>query len=386
MKNIFLITHLSSDKLTWESTKQIIDAVVEGSNNQHRINVIDFSDISQLEQQRGKISIVLYTPILRHSVVKQLKRILSSCDVTYHISVFANFLTQPYYWAPILFELNGEKVQFICACQSAKVQTEKLLGLETEVSVIPYPVKHNFFITPKFINKTINYLYAGRLNSSKGVQATVSSFLQARKINPDIVLHICGGVSSSSQPIWTLSDDTYELSNWLNHVLEQNKDCLYYYPKMGEEDFSLLLDKVECLITPSLYHDEDFGITVAQAILKSCDIILTNWGGYRDHIQNFELTSLDIQKTKRGPTFNTRTLRNRILAHNFNEERVLRNRRVGEDIFSAESFYINLERVVSESLEVTFDLKGLFVDVLVNPLDKKREESFRLYREIYEEY
>jgi glycosyltransferase involved in cell wall biosynthesis len=386
VKKIFFVTHLASNQLTWESTKQIIDAVVEESINQHRISVIDFSEIAQLEKQSGKISIVLYTPVLRQYVVKNLKKILYSCDVTYHISIFANLLTQTYHWAPILFELKGEKVQFICACQSARKQAQVLLGKEVDAQVIPYPVKQHFFMGNKLTKRKNNFLFAGRLNGSKGFQATVSSFLQARKINSSIVLHICGGLSTSSELIWEMTDNIYELKNWLDLVLEQNKDCIHYYPKMGEEDFLQLLDKVECLITPSMYHDEDFGLTVAQAVLRNCDVILTNWGGYRDHIQNFDLIPLDVQKTDRGPTFNTRTLRNKILAYNFSEERVSKNSKVGKDKFSAETFYTNLEKVVSESLEATFDLKGLFVEVLAHPLDKKRDESLKLYRDIYEEY
>jgi glycosyltransferase involved in cell wall biosynthesis len=218
-------------------------------------------------------------------------------DPEFVIHVFGDFPLYLREWRSVNELLEGKRVKYICASEKQKLFVEKFLKQPDIISVCPFPVDTNKFkYDATNIEKTREhlgigiqdpvFLYTGRLSYQKRIKEMISLFKESIKqsiISADSKLVIVGEFDKLGFPYLDqqqlegeyfrmieveLSTDP-ELSK--NIVLTGNvkNNRLNDYYSMADYYFSL-----------STYHDEDYGMSVAEAGCCGLPLVLTNWAGY----------------------------------------------------------------------------------------------------------
>ena len=143
-------------------------------------------------------------------------------------------------------------------------------GFTQPISVIPCGVN-----IPSFVKKSDNrpktLLFLARLHPKKGVDILLKAWSQLHSLFPDWDLHIAGSSSSD------YSDEMKALSsNLLN-------ERVYFRGELHGEEKKQAYSEATLYVLPT--HNENFGITVAEALSMGTAVVVTKetpWQGLQD--------------------------------------------------------------------------------------------------------
>ncbi|MCO4755747.1 MAG: glycosyltransferase family 4 protein [Bacteriovoracaceae bacterium] len=230
-----------------------------------------------------------FLSLLRPSQREKIKEII------FH--VFGDFTLNFRWWSNTEKLLKDLKVKFVCASHKQARLVEKFVPKDT-VYVCPFPVNPEEFYfdegkrleTRKKIGLTeqdFAFLYTGRLSEQKKSKELINLFLDLKlekKLPKNCKLIIAGSFDNLGTPYLQENQLLGEYFRKTNQILER-------YPKELVEDVVFignicnkeLIDYYNCsdrFISFSCYHDEDYGMSVAEALASGLPCLLTNWAGY----------------------------------------------------------------------------------------------------------
>ncbi|GHU72238.1 glycosyl transferase family 1 [Spirochaetia bacterium] len=133
-----------------------------------------------------------------------------------------------------------------------------------------------------FMDKKEKYfLYAGRLESGKGIKNLIYSFIKFNQVNKEYALYIAGD-----------TDDIKYKSQLLNIIRENNLENSIIFLGMRDDIYKLMA-KATALIVPSIF--EGFGRITAEAMFNGCLVLGYNTAGTKEILEpdNLGLLYLD---------------------------------------------------------------------------------------------
>lgn len=176
------------------------------------------------------------------------------------------------------------------------------------LEVRPYPIEYfgNFNeesrkvwreklnITPD--QKLIGYI--GRISPQKGIIELLEAFSRCEsELNARLVL--AGPVDP--HPFWQYSNQPDEkFLPALKKFLALLGDSVTLLPPMEHQEILQLYSSLDLFVSPSFFHDEDFGLTPSEALSCNVKCLLSDWGGYKRFKGNPNVSFVGLEETEMG--------------------------------------------------------------------------------------
>ncbi len=221
-------------------------------------------------------------------------------------------------WLFLNTELREHPIRFIVASESQKRLLEFFLeGSNSSVSKLCFPVNENdyFFDSKERIEARENLnldqdhlavLYSGRISLQKNVDTLIRKFADEKSRNPKLKLFIAGSFDDVGADF--LGYSTYhgymfhKMQNLLKSLDQDVVKDIHFLGHQKKNDLRQLKAAADCFVSLSLYHDEDYGMSPAEALCTGLPSLLTDWGGYSSFASNHEWSCklVDVDITEFG--------------------------------------------------------------------------------------
>lgn len=226
-------------------------------------------------------------------------------EIIFH--VYGDFTLYLKWWKSTEKLLISKKVKFVCASEKQAKLVRKFTQNDC-VSTCPFPVDGKEFkfsnSSDKELRSTIGleeddfiFLYTGRLSEQKKSKELIEVFLQAQsdeRLSKNTKLLMAGKFDSLGSPYLEEDQLLGEYFRKTKKVLEKfprnlakNVIFLGNIPNDNLADYYNLADR---FVSFSCYHDEDYGMSVAESLMSGLPCLLTDWAGY----SSFKLEDLSV--------------------------------------------------------------------------------------------
>lgn len=199
-------------------------------------------------------------------------------NIRYYFPIYGNMTMEVYRWLELGEMLKGRPVFFICAsprsCEQIRLFTDT-----SAIHNIPYPFATSFH-TKKRSSSTIDLVYAGRITAQKNVVALLSAFNQALEHRPELRLHLAGSYHERGYHLHGYDVEPTRFKAQVEELIKNSGGKVIYQGELSQDQLFKLYAASDYFISMSTYHDEDFGMSAAQAYSLGLGMILSNWGGH----------------------------------------------------------------------------------------------------------
>ena len=240
---------------------------------------------------------VKFINFLSQSKIKDIKLI-------YH--VYGDLTLQLREWIEDL-QKNQIYVHFVCASKAQKSLTSKLFK-DIPISIMPFPINQDVFFFDyserEEMRKELNvkdneklFCYTGRISTQKNIRSLINTF----GFSKNSKLIICGNYDNLARPFIGQSQlkgsEYFSLKKQL-----ANNPQIAMLGNLTHNELRKVYNASDCYINLSTHNDEDYGMSVAEAISCDLPLILTKWGGFKDfHQYSRDHTEyIDIQIKHQG--------------------------------------------------------------------------------------
>lgn len=276
--------------------------------------------IKELRPKKYKRIIIKDSHYLIPYLVTILERqCFAEKDVEWFIHLFGDFSLRAKEWFYCGEILKNKRVRFICASprQVNLVRSFAKSPKKIELSKVIFPIdgkQHKFSSSIRTSERLkmqaspseMIFIYTGRLSQQKNIEKLIQLFTsKILKVYSNSRLLLVGSYDDiGSQMLGQKSPlgSTYNLiqSHYKKLTRDEQKRVVFLGDKNTKE-LHRLYCAADCFISLSLYHDEDYGMSVAEAMAHGLPLILTDWGGYTEFASlSHKSILLPVSIDKRG--------------------------------------------------------------------------------------
>lgn len=214
------------------------------------------------------------------------------------VHVFGDFTYLAREWYALSPVLHSMKVRFICASDRQHALLSRLLGdsLVHLLEKCPFPVDvSNYTYDPLLRDRwrtrlgleksEIAVLYTGRISLQKNLLRLtdeVSKF--AETVGKPVRFYVAGPQDDLGAPFFGLHlRRGYYYQAWVSSIAKLDpvlRDRVQYLGQLEPESLAGLYNAADIFASLSLHHDEDFGMSPAEALCCGSPVVLSDWGGY----------------------------------------------------------------------------------------------------------
>tara|TARA_Y100000768_G_scaffold389031_1_gene390945 strand:+ start:35804 stop:37000 length:1197 start_codon:yes stop_codon:yes gene_type:complete len=396
---IVFLTHFSLNSVEWKSNKIIIESATESMAKYSKtIKNLEIDDIELIKLDKfesfANVYFVLYTSKIPTSFLDQLNKYDRNFESRLVIPIFGNLTSRFSHWPRIFDKLKNHKIHFLFSSQSSLEQGRKILG-RIKSSLCFYPLSSNYTKSEKWIKskEVIKFCYVGRCNTAKGFFQTLKAFRKACSLDNNIKLYIAGEFDRWCYQLHGMTDDENKYFEFCFKYKKILGDKIIFLDYLSQKELKNLLRQCHGFISPSTFHDEDFGIACAQALSQGCIPLLTDWGGYKYYNKHFNTYELKISKTSENiPKMNINELVKGIVQFSFDQKLAGSNSEIAKAKFSGNEFVLNIMNVCKEDNFLSFlgpsKLYELYLekrkaDLAIFQNGKNTDLYFELYSSYY---
>jgi len=211
----------------------------------------------------------------------------SKTKFTFHL--YGDFFLYLDKWNELLELLENKSVLFKVCSKTHQSLISSLVD-KASFEIFPHLIDKDFkSIQTK--NKEYDFVYCGRITAQKNIDILVKAFIQLEKEYPQARLLLIGSVDNYGYHYLGseyIKDDQFAKRMQKLIHLSKNTDIIGH---IEHRELSTYLSQARFLISPSTFHEEDFGRIVPEAVMTGCIPILTPWGGYNDFNEICKLKS-----------------------------------------------------------------------------------------------
>lgn len=212
------------------------------------------------------------------------------------IPIFGNLTIEIDRWLKLKNKLKNRKVKFLCGSQRQLAQTRFLLGKQ-DCFEIPFPLSSSGSQCKG--SKKLKFLYAGRLTEQKNIHILIKQFYRLTHLYPGLVeLHLAGHFHDRGYHLHGSKRENYK--DFIKGLCLKSPDIKYHGPLNQAELESLILN-TNISVSLSTYHDEDYGLSVAQGLIHGHIALLSDWGGHGNYLNHFFAKSVSVGIENRFP-------------------------------------------------------------------------------------
>lgn len=332
MKKLLVVS--SIDESSWESCKVIVPNLKEtyGLLREYfevlfyEYNSHDSELIEKIESEKpDQLVFIDHVPCpatIISALIASLE-LTSLPPITIH--VFGDFTYFANKWITVSPLLKTHPVKFIVASDSQKNLLSYFLEDAACVERFHFPINRNdFFFDAKErqeIRQKYNILdhekiilYSGRLSLQKNVDILVQEYLKLTKNTNDVIhLWVMGSVDDIGAPYLNSDLEFGYLFSKIESIIRKHLghhwERIKFWGFKNKEDLRKIKAASDLFISLSLYHDEDFGMSPAEALACGLPSLLTDWGGYSSFISSKWLCHLiPVKITEHGQEIRTKSI------------------------------------------------------------------------------
>lgn len=202
-------------------------------------------------------------------------------------------------WLAVESMLRGKRCAFVCASARHAKLVARFLKVDTNDAfpVIPFPVDTSVFRADPRLRKNLRarlgikagdfaWLYAGRVTLQKNVHLLAERFarlLRHGQGRPRHLLlvgpadHLGANYFAEEYPLCF-----YErfVASLLENLPASARSRVHRINWADARDLAGYYNAADVLASLGLYHDEDYGMAVAEALACGTRALVTDWGGY----------------------------------------------------------------------------------------------------------
>jgi glycosyltransferase involved in cell wall biosynthesis len=225
--------------------------------------------------------------------------------------VFGDFSLYYAQWNKLNKILQGFEVDFIVASDRQKKFLDQFLTAPLEAKVCPFPVDaQEFNYAPHLRNEQrkswglkendVAFVFSGRVSRQKRIHTLLRSFAEMIiKTNTDRAhLFIYGNADHIGDQfigIWETEGEYFRKINRLYRSFPEHiQERIHFMGGVPNDELRAVYQGADYLVNPSVHNDEDYGMSVAEALCSGLPVILTDWGG---------LAGFRIDEVKGATTF-----------------------------------------------------------------------------------
>lgn len=216
------------------------------------------------------------------------------------VHIYGDFTYFAYEWSYFLDFASGVRFLFLAASESQCRLLRYFLSSKVDIKKCYFPVADDCTFSPELRNQfrqevgvkddDFVLIYAGRLNLQKNVDLLIKEFANHLRAHPDrnIYLLIAGGIDDSGANVFGIK--THEgylyskLSSLVDSLNANIKSRIRMLGSLSKKDLRRALSASDLFASFSLFHDEDFGMSPAEALISGLPCVLTDWGGYSSFV------------------------------------------------------------------------------------------------------
>ncbi len=300
---------LSSTLLEWVSCRTIGSNLLKSYESCLQKNFTSFDYNKELDGKgvaelaasilRKKITHLHFLDHLPHPIAlitELLKQAPPEEMPAFCFHVYGDFTFYAPEWWVLSHLLRKCKAQYLCASERQIKLVQKLINVPKEtISLCPFPVDTNYYqYDPahraqgrekfKLKDDEIVVLYTGRLSMQKNVelaiQETFSFFAKKKK---KIKFLVAGNFDDMGAPffgIYPQKGHQFQKLESLRMSIPESQGEVQWIGSLNSQELRLAYNAADIFISLSLYHDEDFGMSPAEAVACGLPCVLSDWGGY----------------------------------------------------------------------------------------------------------
>lgn len=210
-------------------------------------------------------------------------------NATHNFAIFGNILSNPRRLKEYVSLLKKQKIRFLYASETYKNFAQQFfIGVES--AVLPFSINQKFSFGVD--NKKWDFIYAGRLNSAKGIFTLINLF--SKPEFSQYRLALAGEIDDQSYPLCGLKTDT----DAVKKLIENLPENIVYLGNLNQDELNLNLKNSKCFLYLSTFTSEDFGYAPLQALYNGCDLILSHWGGLKQFQKYSQVRYLPVTEIR----------------------------------------------------------------------------------------
>lgn len=175
--------------------------------------------------------------------------------------------------------LRGREILFLAASPRSAEQL-RVLVKNPAIAVVPYPVANQFFEAERPAGEGSSLVYAGRITPQKNVLELMEMFLASKRWGREGRLEIAGQFHDRGYHFHSRLVDHAAYVQRFHQVVAASNGSIVFHGSLSQSELRDQFSRARQVVSLSTYHDEDFGLSVAQAMATGCVPLLSNWGGH----------------------------------------------------------------------------------------------------------
>ncbi len=202
-------------------------------------------------------------------------------------------------WSFINEVYDGHPTRFIVASHSQKKLVSSFLEKSDDQDIgideMCFPVNSSdYFFNPterhqlrqemNIGENDVIVLYSGRISLQKNVELLISDFLKLVETEKKYHLWIVGAFDDVGADF--IGYESYQgyMFSKIQAVMEEaspeQRERIKFWGQQKKTELRKIKSACDLFVSLSLYHDEDYGMSPAEALATGLPSLLTDWGGY----------------------------------------------------------------------------------------------------------
>jgi glycosyltransferase involved in cell wall biosynthesis len=202
-----------------------------------------------------------------------------SMEATVFLPIYGDMTIEHEKWRRWDTALRGRKILFLAATARSAEQI-RVLVQNPSLAILPYPVANQFFEAERPAGEASSLVYAGRITPQKNVLELMEMFLASKRWGRDGCLEIAGQFHDRGYHFHSRLVDHAAFVKRFHELVDASSGSILFHGALSQSELRERFCRARQVVSLSTYHDEDYGLAVAQALASGCAPLLSNWGGH----------------------------------------------------------------------------------------------------------
>ena len=296
------------DRIDWTSCKSISKNLLIAYRSACRNSLIysigrwqkpsDMTLVARriLRDRPGQLVFIDHTP-MPDALLLALQRLDPSYNPQINIHVYGDFIRNLREWKAIEPLLVGRRIRFLCASTRQTRLLKNLIAQPRAVCRVPFPVDTQVFRPRSLVrrdwrerlgvqNDDFLITYTGRFSLQKNLFLLGQGFERAAALDSRFHLALAVQFDDLGAPLFGLHQRKGQMRReWLSFfrgIPRSIRERIHLMEDLSSHDLVGLYNATDLFCSLSTYHDEDFGMSPAEAMACGTPCALANWGGFWD--------------------------------------------------------------------------------------------------------